>query len=172
MWCLSVRIETKRLVITDFTPDMARAVHLGSLDANTRRFVPDEVFATEEIAASVIADLTACYAGDEGPFVHPFLADGQYAGYVQLVPLEDGEWEVGYHTVEAFCGRGYATEALMAFLPVMMERLRLTRVYGICLADNVASVRIMEKCGFAPDFSGDSLYQGAVRPIVRMVYHR
>jgi hypothetical protein len=46
-----MRIETKRLVITDFRSDMARAVHLGSLDEDTRRFLPDEVFETEEIAA-------------------------------------------------------------------------------------------------------------------------
>lgn len=167
-----MRIETKRLVITDFTADMARDLHLGSLDANTRRFVPDEVFETEAVAAGVIADLMACYDGDEGPFVHPMLANGQYAGYVQLVPLGDGEWEVGYHTVEACCGRGYATEAVLAFLPVMMERLHLGRVYGICLADNAASVRVMEKCGFQRVFEGDGMYQGVVRPIIRMVYSR
>ncbi len=167
-----MRIETERLIITDFTPDMAYAVHRGSLDANTRQFVPDEVFETEEIAAGIIADLTACYAGVEGPFVHPYLADGCYAGYVQLVPLGDGEWEVGYHTVEAYCGRGYATEAVKAFLPPMMEKLGLTRVYGICVAENTASVRVMKKCGFAPDFTGDGLYQGVMRPIVRMVFHR
>lgn len=167
-----MRIETERLIITDFTPEMAYAVHRGSLDENTRQFVPDEVFETEEIASAIIADLSACYAGNKGPFVHPYLADGCYAGYVQLVPLGDGEWEVGYHTVEAFCGRGYATEAVKAFLPPMMEKLGLTRVYGICVVENTASVRVMKKCGFAPDFTGDGLYQGVMRPIVRMVYTR
>ena len=166
-----MKIETERLLITDFAPDMAKAMHLGSLDANTRQFVPDEVFETEASAAAVIANLSACYAGDEGPFVHPYLADGCYAGYVQLVPLGDGEWEVGYHTVEAFCGRGYATEAVKAFLPPMMERLHLTRVYGICVAENTASVRVMEKCGFEHVYTGDGLYQGVTRPIVRMVFH-
>ena len=96
-----MRIETSRLVITDFRSDMARDVHLGSLDEDTRRFLPDEVFETEEIAAAVIADLMECYEGTEGPFVHPMLADGVYAGYVQLAPIEDG-WEIGYHTVKAF----------------------------------------------------------------------
>lgn len=74
--------------------------------------------------------------------------------------------------MEAYCGRGYATEAVLAFLPVMMERLHLARVYGICLADNAASVRVMEKCGFQRVFEGDGMYQGVVRPIIRMVYSR
>lgn len=47
-------LETERLVITEFTPDMAQAVHENSLDEDTRRFVPDEVFETVEDAADAI----------------------------------------------------------------------------------------------------------------------
>ncbi len=164
-----MQIKTERLLITDFTPEMARAVHLGSLDEDTRRFLPDEVFETEDIAAEVIADLIACYGGTEGPFVHPMLVGGEYAGYVQLVPIEDG-WEIGYHTAKAHTGKGYATEAVQAFLPVMMDRLTLTQVAGICDAENTASIRVLEKCGFRRVFEGDGMYHGTMQPIVRMVY--
>ena len=164
-----MRIETERLLITDFTPEMAEAVHLGSLDEDTRRFLPDEVFETAEIAAEVIADLMDCYAGTEGPFVHPMLADGQYVGYVQLVPIEDG-WEIGYHTAKTYAGLGYATEAVRAFLPVMMEKLYLTQVAGICDAQNAASLRVLEKCGFRRVFEGEGMYHGAITPIVKMMY--
>ena len=43
-------IETERLIITKFTMDMARDVHINSLDEDNRRFVPDEVFETAEEA--------------------------------------------------------------------------------------------------------------------------
>lgn len=165
-----MRIETERLLITDFTPEMAEAVHLGSLDADTQRFLPDEVFPTTEVAAEVIADLMDCYGGTEGPFVHPFLLrDGTYAGYVQLVPIEEG-WEIGYHTVAAHTGRGYATEAVRAFLPAMMARFNLKQVAGVCAAENAASIRVLEKCGFERTYEGESLYQGQTRPVVRLVY--
>ncbi len=163
-------MKTERLLITDFTPDMARAVHLGSLDEDTRRFLPDEVFETEEIAADVIADLIACYSGTEGPFVHPMMAEGVYAGYVQLVPLTDGSWEIGYHTVKSMTGRGYATEAVRAFLPVMMDRLGLSQVMGICDAENAASLRVLEKCGFNRVYEGEALYHGEMKPVVKTVY--
>ncbi len=164
-----MNLKTDRLVITDFTLDMALAVHLGSLDEDTRRFLPDEVFETEAIAADVIADLMECYAGTEGPFVHPMLADGEYVGYVQLVPIEGG-WEIGYHTVAAHTGKGYATEAVRAFLPAMMEKLALSSVAGVCDAENAASIRVLEKCGFQREYEGDGMYQGRMRPIIRMVY--
>lgn len=164
-----MRIETERLVITGFTPDMAMAVHLGSMDEDTQRFLPDEVFPSEEIARDVIADLTDCYNGTEGPFVYPFLLkDGSYAGYVQLVPMEEG-WEAGYHTVKAHTGRGYATEALTAFLPVICNRLGVHEVAGVCDAENAASIRVLEKCGFVRVFEGDAPYQGTVRPVVKMI---
>ena len=165
-----MQLTTERLLITDFTPDMASAVHLGSLDEDTRRFLPDEVFETEEIAADVIADLIDCYADTEGPFVHPMMADGVYAGYVQLVPLEDGSWEIGYHTVKEMTGRGYASEAVQAFLPFMMDKLNLTQVYGICDAENQASIRVMEKCGFSRMYEGEGMYHGKLQPIVKMIY--
>lgn len=165
-----MRIKTERLLITDFTPDMAEAVHLGSLDDDTRRFLPDEVFPTVEIAAEVIGDLIGCYEGTDGPFVHPFLLeDGVYVGYVQLVPIEDG-WEVGYHTVAGHTRQGYATEALAAFLPEMMTRFSLTEVAGVCDAENAASIRVLEKCGFRRVFEGDAPYQGSIRPVVKLVY--
>ena len=43
-----MNIQTERLTITRFTMDMAKAVHLCSLDEDNRRFVPDEVFETVE----------------------------------------------------------------------------------------------------------------------------
>lgn len=165
-----MRIETQRLLITDFTPDMAEAVSCGSQNDDMRRFLPDEVFETPAIAAEVIADLIDCYGGTEGPFVHPMLAQGQYAGYVQLVPMEDGEWELGYCTVQEMTGRGYATEAVRAFLPVIMAQVGITRVMGVCLAENLASIRVLEKCGFRRVFEGDGLYQGEIRPLVKMIY--
>lgn len=165
-----MRIETKRLLITDFTPEMAEAVHLGSLDADTQRFLPDEVFPTREVAAEVIADLIECYSSTQGPFVHPYLLrDGSYAGYVQLTPIGSG-WEVGYHTVAAHTGKGYATEALTAFLPVILPQHGVTQVEGVCAAENAASIRVLEKCGFRRTFAGDAPYQGRIRPIVRLTY--
>ena len=163
-------IETPRLIITDFTPDMARDLHLASLDADMRRFLPDEVFPTEESAREVIAELMACYGGRSGPFVHPvLLKDGTFIGYVELPPLGDG-WEIGYHIAKAHTGRGYAAEAVSAFLPVIMAKLGITQVQGVCHGDNLASRRVLEKCGFRRVYEGEALYHGATNPVYKAVF--
>ena len=91
-------------------------------------------------------------------------------GYVQLCPLGDDTWEVGYHVAKKYTGKGYATEALKAFLPVITEQAGISGVYGICLADNIASQAILRKCGFTGIFRGISEYQGENREIVKTVW--
>ena len=91
-------IETERLTITEFTPDMAQAVHENSLDEDNRRFVPDEVFETVEEAAETIGFLMSQYGSNDGPLIYPvLLKDSTNIGYVQAVPLDDGVWEIGFH---------------------------------------------------------------------------
>jgi len=166
-----MRIETDRLIITEFTMDMAEAVHLNSLDEDNRRFVPDEVFETVEEAADTLGFLISVYENGDGPLVYPaLLKDGTYIGYVQAVPFDDGTWEVGYHIGGSYTKQGYATEAVKAFLPVIMPQLGLARIKGICLADNKASVKVMERCGFIKEFEGIGPYQGQERPICRYYY--
>lgn len=164
-------IETERLTITEFTMDMAESVHLNSLDEDNRRFVPDEVFETVEEAAETVEFLMGCYQSGDGPLVYPvLLKDGTYIGYVQAVPFEEGEWEVGYHIGGDYTKQGFATEAVKAFLPVVMKALGIRQMVGVCLADNMASVKVMERCGFVKLFEGLGNYQGEERAICKFTY--
>ncbi len=83
-------LKTKRLTITDFTPDMAYDVHINSLDEDNRRFVPDEVFKTVDEARETIEFLISRYGGDEGPFVHPILLISGFSQY-KFVDTESGK---------------------------------------------------------------------------------
>ncbi len=164
--------ETNRLIITEMTMDMAQAVHENSLDEDTRRFVPDEVFETIEDAAETIDFLMAQYGAYEGPLVYALLTkeNGRNIGYVQMVPMDDGAWEIGYHVGKPYTGQGYATEAVRTFLPLMAKAIGIGEVLGICLKENAASCRVLEKCGFEKRFEGLGLYQDAEREIVRTVW--
>lgn len=167
-----MRIETERLIITEFELAMAESVHKNSLDDDNRRFVPDEVFETVENAKETIEFLMNVYESGDGPLVYPILlADGTNVGYVQLVPIEEG-YEVGYHIGGKYTKRGYATEALKAFLPTIMEKVEIDKVYGICVSENIASKKVMEKCGFQKEYEGMGLYQGESRQIVKYAYKR
>ena len=168
------QIKTLRLTITTFSPDMAQSVYENSQDNDTRRFVPDEVYNSVEEAREAIEFLISRYDSADGPFVYPVITnDGfQNIGYVQLCKLEldDGAWEIGYHIAKDFTGKGYATEAVKAFLPAMAKKLNIKEIYGICFAENTASVRVLEKCGFTQIYQGLGNYQGKEEQIIKTIW--
>ena len=169
-----MKIETERLIIREFTEEMARDVHLNSLDRDNRRFVPDEVFETVGEARETLAFLISRYGGREGPLAWAVLTrqGGENIGYVQLVPISEGKWEIGYHIAEKHTGKGYATEAVRAFLPRAAAEAGTGEIYGICLRENAASRRVLLKCGFVPEFEGTGEYQGEKREIFRGIWRK
>ena len=72
------------------------------------------------------------------------LADGEPVGNA-LAFEQSGRRVVGYRIAREHWGRGIATRALAAFVDELEERpLRATVAPG-----NAASIRVLEKCGFA-----------------------
>ena len=161
--------ESERLLIQTFSDDMAQAVHELSVDENNRRFQPDEVFETEQDALYAIQYLSANYGNPEAPQVYPVILKEKDCniGHVELVPLENGEWEIGYHIGMTFARKGFASEAVKAFLPVIMKQFGLDHVMGICAAENAASRAVMEKCGFVKEYEGEAMYHGELRQTCR-----
>ena len=166
-----MKIKTPRLTIKTFSLYMAQSVYENSQDDDIRRFVPDEVYESVEDARAAIEFLISRYDSSDGPFVYPIITNdgGKNIGYVQLCQLDDGSWEIGYHIAKQFTGQGYATEAVKAFLPAMAKKINIKEVYGICLAENTASVRILEKCGFVQIYQGAGNYQGNKSEIIKTI---
>ncbi|MBO7631538.1 MAG: GNAT family N-acetyltransferase [Lachnospiraceae bacterium] len=169
-----MRIETERLIISEMTMDMAEDVHRNSLDEDVRRFVPDEVFETLEEAQETVEFIMSQYGSKGGPLVYALITKekNQNIGYAQLVPIDDGKWEIGYHVAKPYTGNGFATEAVKAFLPVISEYVGVTEVYGIRLIENAASGRVLEKCGFKEFFTGEGAYHDGVYAISKSVWRR
>ena len=169
-----MRIETDRLIITEMTMDMALDVHRNSLDEDIRRFVPDEVFETLEDAQKIVEFIMSQYKSIEGPLIYAVIIKetDTNIGYVQLVPIGDENWEIGFHIAKLYTGNGYATEAVKAFLPVISDYVNITEVYGIRLFENIASGRVLEKCGFETVFIGEGYYHAGVHEICESVWKR
>jgi len=78
------------------------------------------------------------------------LPDGekQIAGWAGLQFLPDlDETEVGYLLDKPFWGRGFATEAAGASLGFGFEQCNLEHIIALVHPENLASRRVIEKCG-------------------------
>jgi RimJ/RimL family protein N-acetyltransferase len=74
-------------------------------------------------------------------------------------PPRDGVVEIGYGIVPSRRRRGYAAEAVHALLGLAAAQPGVTEVVAHAEADNVASIRVLEKSGLS--------YQGREGVLVR-----
>ncbi|MFJ5446126.1 GNAT family N-acetyltransferase [Methylobacillus methanolivorans] len=77
--------------------------------------------------------------------------DAELIGNVSLLDIHtaDQRAEIGYWVGSAYWNNGYCTEALQALLNFAHATLGITRITARCLTSNLASIRVLEKCGLA-----------------------
>jgi RimJ/RimL family protein N-acetyltransferase len=92
------------------------------------------------------------------------LLDGRLVGTISSFVLE-GDTEVTYWIDRAAWGQGVASRALEGFLLQVPTR----PVFGRAASDNAASLRVLEKAGFAPVGSGRAYAAGRRKEVEETV---
>ena len=79
------------------------------------------------------------------------LGDGTHIGDLCFKGLDTtGIVEIGYGILEDYQGRGCATEAVDAAVAWALHQPAVIRVEAETEPNNMASQRVLEKCGFSP----------------------
>lgn len=140
-------LETKRLVL--------RAPRLEDMDqiatlANNRKIA--EMTSTIPHPYSVKdaqAWLTTIVVAEGGATFGIFLKEtNAFVGACGYAPREESTPEIGYWIGEPFWNRGIATEAARALIDHAFTEGGLALLLGSCRVTNLASRRVLEKCGF------------------------
>ncbi|MEX0873927.1 MAG: GNAT family protein [Actinomycetota bacterium] len=66
---------------------------------------------------------------------------------IRMASPEAREADIGYELAPDYWGQGLATEAVRAMVNFGFTELGVHRIWSWCLADNVRSVRVLEKLG-------------------------
>jgi len=102
-----------------------------------------------------------------GPYVIESRQDKTMLGSGGLVFETPDCAATGYVLAKDAWGRGYATEAVKAVIEIA-RNAGIVRLYAVCHPENLASERVLQKCGFQleqvlarqakfPNFRGDDL---------------
>ncbi len=76
---------------------------------------------------------------------------------LKFLPERD-EVDLGYRFQVAHWGRGLATEVSQAVVRYGFETLKLPQITALVQPENIASVRVLGKCGLTP--TGEVQYRG------------
>jgi len=151
----AILLETPRLILREHLPDDLLPLHAMLSDPATTWYLPDmrmdDPAQTEAYLRSVMRD-----AEDHMRLRYDLMAveraTGAPAGSVGLHVIDGGEggahYGLGYFIRRDLWNRGYATEAVGAALDYCFAGDGF-RVTASCLAENLGSRRVLEKCGFA-----------------------
>ncbi len=80
---------------------------------------------------------------DKKIVIKTIVANGKVVGHIARF-VQFNQLEVTYWIGKSFWGKGIATEALAMFLELLKDR----PIFARAAKDNVASLRVLEKCGF------------------------
>lgn len=147
---MNIVIQTDRLILRTFTADDAPLIYELNLDPDVTRYTGDPVRDIAhglEVLEKVILPQYALY--NHGRWAVHTRSDIAFIGWCGLKtrPERDYEIDLGYRFFKTAWGKGYATEAAFACIKYGFENLGLQRIVGRAMPDNLASIRVLEKCG-------------------------
>ena len=87
------------------------------------------------------------------------LGTDRFAGCCGLRPYKSSEniYEIGFHLVPEYWGKGYGKEAAEAMIKYAFEELRAEKLFAGHNPANTASARLLTKLGFI--YTGDEYYK-------------
>lgn len=146
------RILTERLILRPWMTDDAEALFRYASDRRVSEPASWPCHTSVEMSREVIE---LYFMPNEDLFAITDRTTGEPIGCIGLVPQGDEHYppspterEVGYWLGYPRWGEGLTTEALHAFIGYCKESLRLESLLITANADNHASRRVAEKCGF------------------------
>jgi [ribosomal protein S5]-alanine N-acetyltransferase len=104
----------------------------------------------EQLQAALARHLDSWERYGYGPCLLYDRETGEFVGrggLNRVSVLEHDEIEVGYALLPAFWGRGLATELAQEAVRLGFEELAADSIVGFTLPTNLASRRVLEKCG-------------------------
>ncbi len=143
-------LETERLLLRRLAVDDVLDLHAYACDPEVARLTTWEPHASTEASRAFINAVLAKYAaGDIAPWGIVLKAEGRLvgtSGFVYWNP-QHGRAEVGCALARRLWGRGLMTEAVRRACAFGFEVMGCNRIEALCLPENVASARLMEKVG-------------------------
>jgi ribosomal-protein-alanine N-acetyltransferase len=152
------QLGTTRLILRPLRLADAADVLAYAGDPEVSRFMSWEMHRSIDDSQDFLLWVMECYSHhEEGPWGLEERSSGRLIGTCGLhdVVPADRRAELGYTLARPYWNQGYMTEAVEAVLKFAFLRLDLNRIQAVCVPENLASERVMQKVGMT--------YEGTLR---------
>lgn len=148
MYDVGPQLETDRLTLRMFAPEMAETFHRIWNDAVVMKYI-DNFRPTLEESRGFMTRLVALWREQGfGQWAVELKEEGKLIGYAGFKYLDKTpEVELLYGIDKPYWNKGYTTEAGRACLDYVFSKTRLERIVAVAHPENIGSWRVMEKLG-------------------------
>ena len=144
-------IDTERLFIRPFRLSDAEDAFEWRSDPEVNKFMPYPCDGSIDELRERISEWIA----DNDKFAIELRETGKVIGDISLERSEkDQSYEIGYNINRNFWNNGFATEAVRGLIGWARRKLGVRDFTAFYAAENGASGRVLEKCGFIREHTG------------------
>ncbi|MCC3377267.1 GNAT family N-acetyltransferase [Cohnella sp. REN36] len=156
-----MRLETKRLLLREYEPDDAEAVHRYASDplVTEHTIWGPNAEADTRGYLELVREMRLAQPRSGYELAMTLREDGTLIGGCGLHVSEPLQGEIGYCLNRDYWRQGYASEAAEALLRFGFGTLGLHRIYATCRPGNIGSAKVMRHIGMQ--------YEGRLREHMR-----
>ena len=140
-------LETNRLLLREIVVSDASEMFALNADPEVLKYTGDEAFTSVEEAQSFIENYTDYLKNGFERWAVVRKTDNEILGWCGLKLHSNGMVDLGFRLMQKHWQKGYATEVAKACVNFGFETLALTEIVGRAEPENLASIRVLEKCG-------------------------
>lgn len=147
--CGTVKLQTERLVLRRISQTDSKEIFLGFRNQPEFLYYANKQKVTLQQQEKSLEQIDNKYLqADYYNWLITLKDDGKIIGAINLNVNEKQESVMFNYAIDnRNTNRGYMTEALLAVKTFCFDVLRVKRFEGGCVVGNLASQRVMEKCG-------------------------
>lgn len=141
-------IETLRLVLRPLTIDDSHNFYNLNNDPEVIQYTGDVPFESEKDALEFLENYDQFIKYKTGRMAVIKKDDQAFIGWcgIKFDP-SSGEYDLGFRFFKKYWNQGFASEAAKASLKYGFETLQIPLILGRAMEQNVASIKVLEKCG-------------------------
>lgn len=143
-------LETERFVLRELDLNDAKSFYDLNANPNVIKYTGDSAFKNIEEAEQFLVNYQDYKLNGYGRWVVITKATNKFIGWCGL-KLNENETDIGFRFFEEEWNRGYATECASACLNYGFEKLKLERIIGRAMKENIGSIKVLQKIGLKYD---------------------
>ena len=141
-------LETSRLILRELDSKDAKNFYDLNSNPNVIKYTGNSAFKNVEEAKEFLENYTDYKFNGYGRWAVILKTTDKFIGWCGLKIDElENETDIGFRFFEEEWNKGYATESAIACIHYGFEKLKLKRIIGRAMKENVGSIKVLEKIG-------------------------